>query len=57
MLTGLEDSLAVLQLSSPLIALLSVIMFEVPRYLFSSCAMAFSTMRQNIKSIYPHPSA
>jgi cellulose synthase/poly-beta-1,6-N-acetylglucosamine synthase-like glycosyltransferase len=40
MLAIFEDSLALVQIASPFIALLSVIIFEVPRYLFSTFAMA-----------------
>lgn len=40
MLALAEDSLALITLASLFVALLSVIIFEVPRYLFATLAMA-----------------
>ena len=48
MFEAVTDSLAVVKLASPLVAFLSVLVFEVPRYLMSTLVVAFVGLRQGI---------
>lgn len=49
MLKTIEDSIAIVHLASPFLAILSIIVFEVPRYLISTIAITFFGIRNQTK--------
>ena len=51
MFAAIADSIALVHLASPLLALISLIVFEVPRYLLSTIALALYGLRHDARPI------